>query len=370
MKACGFVFALIALTAGTSFAAEDAVLRAGVATAVITPPLDDRPVGVTGDRLEGVTHDIYARALVLDDGTHKLATVTYDLNCLDVATPLLRVRLRDELGIGPAYFIPLATHNHCAPIQIVPDNFAYGRWLADRSFELIEEAIAGLRGPVRLRFGGGYCYHIRSLGNAPVDYEVQVLAVTEGDTPLAILFNYPTHPLQVEYSKVGFGHVGYAVEALEAQFPGAVAMYADACGGNQFTQRGMNAPLDVVQAFAGELADVVAGVMRGEMRDVTGPLSSEREVIDLPLADPMPYEDAKKLAVHFPKTSVSCPTPIRTGKRTGSGRSWNTTKRTSPFPRRPRIACAPTTVSSYRNCPRPASSPAATKKRSWHASGN
>lgn len=74
-------------------------LKAGVAKATITPPLDPPLIGVMGKPMTGVIHDIYARALTVYDGERRIAIVTYDLNCLDVATPILRERCRDELGI-------------------------------------------------------------------------------------------------------------------------------------------------------------------------------------------------------------------------------------------------------------------------------
>ena len=108
-------------------------------------------------------HDLYARALTLSDGRQRLAIVTYDLNCLDVATPILRKRCRDELDAS-SHLILLGTHNHAAPIQIVPGNFEYGRWLAERLIQLISEAIPKERGPVRVCLGTGYGYDIRPSG--------------------------------------------------------------------------------------------------------------------------------------------------------------------------------------------------------------
>jgi len=284
-------------------------MRAGTAKGVITPDLDTRPISVMGKPLDGLTHDIYARVLVLNDGAKRLVLITYDLNCLDVATPILRRRCRDELGIDAAYLVPLATHNHAAPIQIVPDNFAYGRWLADTLFEMIQDAIANEQGGARVHFGWGHAYFVKSLGNAPVDYEVQVLKVTQGEEVVALLFNHPVHPLQVSSTKVGVGHPGYAVDEVEARIPGALAMYADACGGNQFTPRGMDGDLDTAKAYGKELAGVVVDVSEDPMQDVTGPLSSTLAVISLPLAKPMPREAAMKLAKHFPTDIGFVPYP-------------------------------------------------------------
>ena len=45
--------------------------------------------------------------LTLFDGTRRIVIVNYDLNCLDVATPILRERVERELGIPPAYLVLL-----------------------------------------------------------------------------------------------------------------------------------------------------------------------------------------------------------------------------------------------------------------------
>ena len=157
MKICkkltGALFFLsILILARPVFALE---MKAGAAKAVITPVDWQGRILTMGGPAKAVRHDIYARALSLNDGSQRLIIVTYDLNCLDVATPILRSRALHELGIDPAYLVLMATHNHDAPIQIAPSNFDYGRWLADRIFLLIKEAIASEQGPVKLLFGSG-----------------------------------------------------------------------------------------------------------------------------------------------------------------------------------------------------------------------
>jgi hypothetical protein len=289
-------------------------LKAGVARAVITP---DEPLVITnGPVATGKLTDIYARALVLNDGNARLIILTYDLNCLDRATAPLRKRVRDELNIDPAHLILLATHNHNGPIQINPDNFAYGDWLAGRLFDLIKEAIANERGPVKLEFGFGYEYSLMSRGNAPVDYEIQVLKVTADGQPLALLFNQATHPLQASRSKYEAGHPGFAMDEIEAKIPGVQAMYADACGGNQFPlrpknvegvpemPRGARMPDEVAEkvarAYAANLAEAVLRIANGPLQEVTGPITSKLEIIPLPLAPPIPKEEALELAKSFP----------------------------------------------------------------------
>ncbi len=292
------LFVCVVLVSGTVIADDVVTMQVGTAKAVITPQEGEPLTLVMGVKPTGVTHDINARALVLNDGHQRLAIVTFDLNCLDVATPILRKRCRDELDIDAARLIILSTHNHAAPIQIVPDNFEYGRWLADRSFDLIEEAIANEHGPATVRIGGGNGYFVQSVGHAPTDTEIQVMQVDVEDKPVALLFNHPTHPLQFSQTEIDTGHPGYAVDEIEKAMPGVLAMYSDACGGNQFPDRGtiMYGTQEQMHQLGHELAEAVLKIVDGPLQDITGPISSKLEVISLPLAEPLTYEEAKALA--------------------------------------------------------------------------
>ena len=301
---------------GLAGAASAQTMTAGTAKGVITN--DVSLVMVNGRMSQGTKEDIHARVLVLNDGSSRLVFVTYDLNCLDVATPILRQRVRSELGIDPSRLILLATHNHNAPIQINPDNFAYGRGLAERMFELIQEAIAAERGPVRVEFGSGHGYFITARGNAPVDYEIQLLEVTHQGAPMAMLFSHGTHPAQASRTMIDTGHPGYAMAEIEAAFPGVLAMYSDASGGNQFPRQPADWETRTAEAREGgaeaydalleararelghELAEAVTGIANGPLLDVGGPITSSIEVVGLPLAPPISREDALKLAEEFP----------------------------------------------------------------------
>lgn len=305
--------------------AQAQTLTAGIAKGTITN--EEPMVTVNGYMSEGTLKDIYARVLTLYDGNQRLVIVTYDLNCLDVATPLLRKRLAQELGISKEYLILLATHNHNAPIQIVPENFEYGRWLSDRIFGLVEEAISSEQGPAKVEFGYGNGYFIFSSGNAPVDYEIQVLKVSREDQPVAVLFNHGTHPTQASVKKIGPGHPGWAMDEIEAAMPGVQAMYADASGGNQFVrlpddyrdqlqqaqEQGPDAVDAYLEAFTKEtghkLATATLGILEGNLTDVTGPITSSMETFSLPLAPPMPEEEARELAKNTPMDVGFVPYP-------------------------------------------------------------
>ena len=298
LSALGCAALAFAVTMIASRPVGAVTLTAGTAKLNITPPVEEGRILVMGVPSAGKSHDIFARALVLNDGNRRLVFVTYDLNCLDVATPILRKRCRHELGIEASHLILLGTHNHCAPIQIVPRNFDYGRQLADDLFGMIERAIAAEQGPVRVEFGFGNGYFLRNTGNAPIDHEIQLLKVTRGEELVALLFNHPTHPVQIRQEFIDPGHPGYACDEIESRYPGAVALYSDACGGNQFIAagRGLFASEETVRRIGQELAEATLEIASGPLTDVTGPLGSRLEVISLPLAEPLSYEQAKALA--------------------------------------------------------------------------
>ena len=241
--------------------------------------------------------------------------VNYDLNCLDVATPILRERVERELGIPPAYLALLATHNHQGPIQIAADNFDFGRELAEKIFGAIRAAIASEDGPADLLFGSGYACLTRAQRSYAPDYELQLLKVMRGGRVAALLFNYPTHPQLGPRKMYGASHPGFAMEELETQFPGTVAIYADACGGNQYTfaPEGTADALQACKARGHELAQATLAVASGKLVDVSGPIESRLELVDLPLAGPVPYPRALQLARDVPMDAGlrAFPDPLR-----------------------------------------------------------
>jgi hypothetical protein len=294
----------LAFAAAAPLAAQSSSskLKAGTAKIDITP---DRPrLCASGDKPDPPVAyaRLHSRVLTLHDGARRIVFVNYDLNCLDVATPILRERVERELGIAPAYLVLLATHNHQGPIQIVADNFDYGRELADKIFGAIREAIAQEDGPAELLYGNGYGYFTRAQSSYPPDYEMQLIKVLRRGRVAALVFNHPTHPQLGPRKMYGASHPGFAMEELETRFPGAVAIYADACGGNQYTlaPEGTTDYLAASKARGHELAQAALQIANGKLEDVTGAIESRLEMADLPLAEPVPYKRALDLARDVP----------------------------------------------------------------------
>lgn len=289
---------------------DPARMKAGTAKVDVTPDRARYDVEKMLIDPPQAYHPVHARCLTLNDGARRLVFVTYDFNCLDYATPILRERVEKELGIAPAYLILLATHNHQVPMQIIPSNFDYGEWLAEKIFGAIKEAISKEDGPVEMQFGFGYQYDIRASGAAATDYEVQLLKVSKGAKTVALLFNQPTHPVRGPDPYYGPSHPGYTMDEVEATFPGALALYADACGGNQnWIPLGMTDKLAECKRRGHDLAQAVTSIAKGRLTAISGVIDSKMKLVDLPLAPPMPYEKALELARTVPMDVGMVPPP-------------------------------------------------------------
>ena len=90
--------------------------KAGASAVDVTPPLGEPIVGGWSDPPATEIHDrLYARCLVLDDGTTRLAIVTVDnvgigRDVLDAA----RRQVTDETGLPGSHLLVSATHTHSA----------------------------------------------------------------------------------------------------------------------------------------------------------------------------------------------------------------------------------------------------------------
>src|SRR5579872_5405139 len=289
---------------------DPAKMKAGTAKVDVTP--DRARYDVEKQLIDPpkAYHPVHARVLTLYDGARRLVFCTYDFNCLDYATPILRERVEKELSIPPAYLVLLATHNHQVPMQIIASNFDYGEWLAEKIFGAIQQAIAKEDGPVEMHFGFGHQYGIRASGATHTDYEVQMLKVTKGAKTVALLFNHPTHPVRGPDPYYGPSHPGYAMDEIEETFPGSLALYADGCGGNQYwIPLGMEDKLAECKRRGHELAQTAIAIARGPMQEVSGALDSQLKLVDLPLADPMPYAKALETARGIPMDLGMVPPP-------------------------------------------------------------
>ncbi len=135
---------------------ENKKLSAGVARRVITPPKGIYQIGY-GDRVKGnlgVHDDLTATALVLDDGTTRLAIVALDMLTINEFI-VDRVRAR----LLPTETLLCCSHTHSGPIAYADEksprrNREYIDLLVERIVEAVQEAQANLL-PARLEYSSG-----------------------------------------------------------------------------------------------------------------------------------------------------------------------------------------------------------------------
>src|SRR6266568_1607168 len=211
-----------------------ATLRAGVAKADITPAPGVRLWGYSDRKgpATGTLDPLFARVLVLEAGSKRLALVTVDLGRSFGPESLdwLRNATRNDVS----FVIVAASHTHSGPV--IQNEYASGApaW-EGAALEKIARAVAEARehltdaqvgtgygvasiGHNRLRVNsdGTVTWFERNLtqvATAPVDGTVSVLRVdTASGQPLAILVNYACHPVIF-----GSDNLRYS-----ADFPGAM----------------------------------------------------------------------------------------------------------------------------------------------------
>jgi neutral ceramidase len=193
-------------------AADRGPLRVGAARVDITPPADAAlPMSGYAGRTQGFKgiHDhIYARAIVLDDGSTQAAVIAWELIFApDAVWAELSQRIAAETGIRPENLMVAAVHDHGAPSIGVSATADYTRKVEDAAVEAVRRAKARLQ-PARFGAGFGTAYVNANrheltpaqgwwLGyneNGPSDKTVSVLRFDDlAGKPIAFLINYPVH---------------------------------------------------------------------------------------------------------------------------------------------------------------------------------
>jgi hypothetical protein len=294
------------------------VWKAGLAKVRITP---DKSVWMTGygartKPSEGTLHDLYARALALEDASGARAVlVTADL----LGFPAVVARqVTDEAqrryGLARDRLMLAFSHTHGGPSvanllrvlanpRMTPeqqrDVADYTRGLVDKVVVLVGEALDDLR-PARLSVGQGEVpfamnrrkktekgYVIGVNPDGPVDHSVPVLRVDGEDGRLrAVVFLYACHNTTLGGDIYQFhgDYAGFAESALESRHAGATAMFMMGCGGdcNPYPR----GTVDLARQYGQTLAGAVEAVLGGALRPVHGPLRTAFGTATLEFAPP------------------------------------------------------------------------------------
>jgi hypothetical protein len=235
-------------------------LRAGVARAITTPP-----VGITHGnwgaqthtRAEGVDLDLWATALVLEQGATQVAIVDIDLlfltNDLDA---MIRGKVAAISGIPLGQIRLSATHTHSGP-SVAPVWYPDGQEMIAPYMTALGDKIAGAvwqaqraLGPARIAAGVGHSdvamdrrlWHPEQerivVGRNRDGFSDPVLPVAriddEHEQPIAVLVNYACHPTIMAHgnSLLTLDYPGLVRRTVE-QVMGGTCLFLQGVAGDQ-----------------------------------------------------------------------------------------------------------------------------------------
>lgn len=305
----------LAALLGVAAPAAEAGWKAGTAKVAITPK---QPLWMAGyasrtKPSEGALHDIWAKALAVEDPSGKRALVV-TLDVCGIGRDLsnkIRDALKEKHGLDRSQIVVSTSHTHTGPVvghnllsmyNISEDEkhkiFDYADYLEKAVLGIADGAIAHLS-DANLAWGTGRCdYAVNRRTNAeaavpklrealalngPVDHDVPVLRITRPDGSLTgVVFGYACHCTVLDSYKFSGDHAGFAQIAVEKQHPGAQAMFVAGCGGDQnpLPRR----TVELAEAYGNQLARSVEAVLATPMRPIAGPLHAAYEEIDLAFA--------------------------------------------------------------------------------------
>ena len=132
-------------------------LKAASASANITPPLGTRiPGGFRPRYAENVDDELFAKAVVIDNGTTRIAIVTCDLIAIpEKVADAAKARIADRCDIPAAHVMVNATHTHTAvaiaDLLGVDEDPGYTEWVSLKIADAVELAVWRLK-PARVGF--------------------------------------------------------------------------------------------------------------------------------------------------------------------------------------------------------------------------
>ena len=232
-------------------------LMAGVARIDLTPPMSMKAtLGGYGERMNkpatGVHDRIYAKALVLSDGTHRFALVTADILAFPSAIKTAVLGKLTDAGWKPDQIMLLPSHSHTSiemnainPMNLlrIPQIGLFQKELYDLTVanltKVITEAAHDLVpvtvGTTSIPLTGWN--RNRRRGNQATDPDLTVTRIDKvGGEPFAVLVNWTAHPTLMDAEDMMFsggwpGHLQRTLAALIGR--GVVAMFYNGAEGDQ-----------------------------------------------------------------------------------------------------------------------------------------
>lgn len=289
-------FAILSTVAAAHTPAADPAtrLQAGAAAVKITPSLT-RTVYIAGYEnkrvAESVHDDLWARALVLDDGKTRMAVVSLDL----IGLSNQRVnRIRQSIHTVPQDHVLIScTHVHSGPdtLGLWGPNVAtsgidplYMARLEDRIAAVVDRTVQSLR-PVTLSAGttivpDGLVFNSRE---AIQDKELTALRFqAEDGQTVATVINYGGHPEVNKGKAITSDYVGYVREAAEKRF-GGVAIFLNGALGGMVTPKVTGNTFEEMERVGRGIGQSAVVALEKASPVTPGPVTIRRRELRLPL---------------------------------------------------------------------------------------
>lgn len=306
-----------------NYGTDAAGWKAGVARVVITP---EQSMWMAGYALrdhasEGTMHDLWAKALVLEDQKGKKAVlVTSDLLGFPKAmSDHIRDRIKTQYNLSRDQVILSSSHTHSGPVlasalyDIYPLDDEqlgkinqYSKQLEDKIVTLVGNALKSVQ-PAQLYSQNGVSrFQVNRRTNidsglekqtdlnGPNDYAVPVIKVANNAGEIiAIVFGYACHATVLDSYTWSGDYPGFAQLELERRHPGITALFFQGAGAdmNPIPRRSMA----LAQQYGEELAASVDRVLNEDMLKLEPNLSTAYSEVELSLTSPPTKEALLKM---------------------------------------------------------------------------
>jgi len=306
-----YFLALLAILILGSSTFSNAQIRVGVGKTDITPPLGAPLRGYYYERLATDVHDnLFARAMVIDDGNNTLVMVIVDLiDAIPDSFKKASVKIEQKFNIPASNIMMSSIHSHTSPAF----SEDYKKMLSVKIYDAVAIAMQDLQ-PAVIKSGAGIeenvSYHrrfmmkdgtvkfnpgalnpdiVRPMG--PIDPEVGILYIETPDgKPIAVLVNFANHLDTVGGTEISADYPYYIGKVLKKVLGDETIVFfgLGACGNiNHFnvkspeTLKGFGRTERIGYALAGSVIRELPALETNEISH----LSSGNEVLYLKIPE-------------------------------------------------------------------------------------
>jgi neutral ceramidase len=298
--------------------------KAGIAKVVITP---QESMWMAGYALrdhpsEGISHDLWAKALALEDATGgKAILITTDLLGFPKGlSDNIRNLIQSKYDLSRAQVILNSSHTHSGPVlkdglyDIYPLNDEqiikieqYSDKLKTKIVDLVGTALNSMK-PAQLYAKNGVTrFQVNRRNNidlnldrqidlnGPNDYAVPVIKVlSEGGDLMAVVFGYACHATVLDVYDWSGDYPGFAQLALEKSHPGITSLFFQGAGADMNPLPRRSVPL--ARQYGQELAAAVERVLQEDMNKLAPQLTTAYSEVKLSLNSPPTKEELIKIS--------------------------------------------------------------------------